>query len=129
MVKTDEPILILCPSRKISGTVRSAEIAAGEFPHADIRIIDTHTIGSALGSIVRKAVAWRNEGASADEIEKRIAKLSERSRTYFLVDTLEYLQKGDVLEPPRQSSVECCKSNRSFASETAKSMHLQPSVP
>ncbi len=94
MTKTGEPILIICPSKKISGTVRSAEVAAADFPNADIRIIDTGTIGSGLGSIVRKAVEWQKAGLSADAIEKKVNELSSRSRTYFLVDTLEYLHKG-----------------------------------
>lgn len=94
MAPSAEPILVICPSKLISGTVRSAETAAADFPHLDIRIIDTGTIGSALGSIVRKAVEWQKAGLPADDIEARIKELSLRSRTYFLVDTLEYLHKG-----------------------------------
>lgn len=94
LVKTGEPILIICPSKKMSGTVRSVEVAVADFPDADIRIIDTNTLGSGLGSIVKKAVEWQKEGLSADEIEQNIIEMSARSRTYFLVDTLEYLHKG-----------------------------------
>ncbi len=94
MSKTGQPILVICPSKKLSGTVRSAETAASEFSKADIRIIDTGTIGSGLGSVVRKAVEWQQAGLSADEIEKNVRELSSRNRTYFLVDTLEYLRKG-----------------------------------
>ncbi|MEW6651418.1 MAG: DegV family protein [Chloroflexota bacterium] len=94
MSRTGEPILIICPSKKMSGTVRSAEAAALDFPNADIRIIDTNTIGSGLGSIVRQAVAWQKAGLSADQIEQNIKEMSARNRTYFLVDTLEYLHKG-----------------------------------
>jgi DegV family protein with EDD domain len=94
MAPSAEPILVICPSKLISGTVRSAETAAADFPNLDIRIIDTGTIGSALGSIVRKAVEWQKAGWTADEIEAGIKELSLRSRTYFLVDTLEYLHKG-----------------------------------
>jgi len=94
MAPSAEPILVICPSKLISGTVRSAETAVADFPNLDIRIIDTGTIGSALGSIVRKAVEWQKAGMTADEIEAGIKELSLRSRTYFLVDTLEYLHKG-----------------------------------
>ena len=94
LVKTNEPILIICPSKLISGTLRSAEVAAIEFPDADIRIIDTAIIGSGLGSIVRKAVEWQQAGLSADEIENKVNEMAARNRTYFLVDTLEYLHKG-----------------------------------
>ena len=47
-----------------------------------------------MGSIVRKAVEWQQAGLSADEIEKNILDISKLSRTFFLVDTLEYLHKG-----------------------------------
>ncbi|MDK2980043.1 MAG: hypothetical protein PWQ55_390 [Chloroflexota bacterium] len=94
LTKKDEPILIICPSKQMSGTVRSAEVAVADYPKADIRIIDTNTLGSALGSIVKKAVEWQRSGLSADEIEQHIKDISKRSRTFFLVDTLEYLHKG-----------------------------------
>ncbi len=94
LTQTGEPILLICPSKKMSGTVRSAETAVVDYPDADIRIIDTNTLGSALGSIVKKAVEWQQGGLSADEIEQNILEISKRSRTFFLVDTLEYLHKG-----------------------------------
>ncbi len=94
MSQTSETILVICPSKKISGTFRSAETARGEFPKVDIRVIDTNTIGSGLGSVVRKAVEWQKAGLSADKIEKNISDFAARNRTYFLVDTLEYLHKG-----------------------------------
>lgn len=94
LVKSDEPILIICPSEKVSGTVRSAVTAANDFQDKDIRIIDTQLIGSGLGSVVRKAAEWNQAGLSADEIENNVKEMSARNRTYFLVDTLEYLHKG-----------------------------------
>ncbi len=90
----EETILVICPSQKVSGTVRSAETAAADFPDLDIRIIDTALIGAALGSVVRKAVEWTNAGLPADVVVKQIIEMSKRNRTYFLVDTLEYLHKG-----------------------------------
>lgn len=89
-----EPILCLHPSSELSGTTRSASIAAKGFLSIDIRVIDTRTIGSPLGSIVQIAVEMAQGGADIDEIEKRIRNLIPRGRVYFLVDTLEYLAKG-----------------------------------
>jgi len=94
LTQTGETILLISPSKKMSGTIRSAEVATADYPGADIRIVDTNTLGSAMGSIVRKAVEWQQAGLSADEIEKNILDISKRSRTFFLVDTLEYLHKG-----------------------------------
>ena len=94
MVPLAEPILCIHPSSVVSGTVRSALMAAKEFPEADIRVIDTRTIGSPLASLVELAIEWAESGTSADEIEKGLLKMIPHSRIYFLVATLEYLVKG-----------------------------------
>ncbi len=91
---TAETVLVIAPTSKMSGTVRSAETAKQDFPQADIRIIDTQTIAGCLGSLVLKAQSMQANGKSADEIEAAIRALALRARTYFVVDTLEYLQKG-----------------------------------
>jgi len=87
-------ILVICPSAQMSGTVRSAEVAAQDFPNADIRIIDTYSIGPAMGSLVRIAVQMAQEGFDADAIEVRLKTLSARIKIFFMVDTLEFLQRG-----------------------------------
>jgi DegV family protein with EDD domain len=87
-------ILVICPSAQASGTVRSAEVAAKDFPNADIRVIDTLSVGAGLGSMVEAAVGWANEGLDADTIEKRVREMASRERIYFMVNTLEYLQRG-----------------------------------
>jgi len=51
-------IIVICPSKEVSGTYRSASVAAQDFPDADIRVIDTLSIGPALGTLVRLAVQW-----------------------------------------------------------------------
>lgn len=87
-------ILVISPSAQVSGTFRSAEVAAQDFPNADIRIIDTKSIASGLGQMVLKAQQWANEGVDADTIEARVKEMANRERIFFMVDTLEYLQKG-----------------------------------
>lgn len=90
----NDTIIVICPSQKVSGTFRSAADAALEFPEADIRVVDTQTIGPALGTLVKKALFLANEGKSADFIVNQIEKLGQKVRIYFYVDTLEYLHKG-----------------------------------
>jgi DegV family protein with EDD domain len=87
-------MVVVCPSTEMSGTFRSAVQAAQDFPEADIHVVDTRTIGSGLGSIVRCAVAWAKEGLSANEIVEKTKEMASREHVYFLVDTLEYLKKG-----------------------------------
>jgi len=87
-------IIVLTPSAKVSGTFRSAELAAQEFPGADIKILDTKNIGASFASIVISAVQWANNGDSNIEILEKVKDLINRERNIFVVDTLEYLFKG-----------------------------------
>jgi DegV family protein with EDD domain len=52
------------------------------------------TIAGCLGSLALAAQEMAQEGKCADEIEAYVRSLIPLSRTYFVVDTLEYLQKG-----------------------------------
>jgi DegV family protein with EDD domain len=94
LVPSGEPILCIHPSTEVSGTVRSAQVAAAEFPQADIRVIDTRTIASPLATMVELAAQWASMGEDIDSIESRIKNMIPRCRIYFLVSTLEYLAKG-----------------------------------
>lgn len=89
-----EPILCIHPSTEVSGTVRSALTAAQNFPDADIRVLDTRSIGSSLGTFVQLAAEWASNGCDADTIMTRCQDLIKRARVYFLVATLEYLARG-----------------------------------
>ncbi len=92
--ENDESVVVVAPTSKASGTYRSAQTAAQDFPQAAIRVVDTYTIAGNLGSLVLMADRWAKAGANADEIVRRLAEMTPRGRIYFLVDTLEYLQKG-----------------------------------
>jgi DegV family protein with EDD domain len=94
LVKLGDTVLVICPSAEVSGTVRSAEVAAKDFPGANIRVIDTKSVGSGLGQIVLKAVEWAQQGLAADVIITKVLEMASREKIYFMVDTLEYLQKG-----------------------------------
>ncbi len=94
LVPTGEPILCIHPSAEVSGTVRSAIVAARDFPDADIRVIDTRVIASPLATMATLAAEWAEAGHDADTIEARLHDLIPRCRIYFLVATLEYLARG-----------------------------------
>jgi DegV family protein with EDD domain len=90
----NESVIVICPSALVSGTVRSATVAAQDYPKADIRIIDSKCIGGGLASLVLKAHSLAVEGKSADEIENHITAMANREKNYFVVDTLEFLHRG-----------------------------------
>lgn len=92
--KKGESVVIVAPTSKASGTVRSAQVAAQEFPDVDIRVVDSQTISCNLASLVLVADNMAKDGKSADEIVATLEDMIPRGRIYFLVDTLEYLAKG-----------------------------------
>jgi DegV family protein with EDD domain len=94
LVPLGETILCIHPSAIVSGTTRSAEVAAKDFPDADIRILDTLSVGSPLATMVELAAEWAAAGQNADAIMMRLQDMIPRARIYFLVSTLEYLAKG-----------------------------------
>jgi len=94
LVAEGHTILCLHPSTELSGTVRSATVAARDFPDADIRVVDTRTIAGPLAATVLLAARWARQGTDADTILACVHDLMARQRVYFVVDTLEYLHKG-----------------------------------
>jgi DegV family protein with EDD domain len=86
--------IVICPSGDVSGTYGSALSAAQDFPDAQIHIVDSRTVASGLGSIVRCAVDWAKQNLSVEQIISNIKGMAERERIYFVVDTLEYLRRG-----------------------------------
>ena len=86
--------MVITPSEKVSGTYNSAMTARDDFKSTDIRVIDSRTIAGNLGTLSLLAHELAQSGKTADEIESKIKELIPRGRTYFLIDTLEYLQKG-----------------------------------
>jgi DegV family protein with EDD domain len=87
-------ILVLAPSADVSGTLRSAETAAQEFPKGKIHVYDTRTVAAPFATMVMLAEQWAAQGMSVEEILARLKKLLERQEVYFVVATLEYLRRG-----------------------------------
>ncbi len=89
-----ESVIVVAPSAKVSGTVRSVEIAAQEFSGMDIRIVDTLSVSYNLGTLVLIADDMAKAGCKPDEIVRRLQAMIPCGRLYFVVATLEYLAKG-----------------------------------
>src|SRR6266496_4594208 len=92
--KKGESVVVVAPTGKASGTVRSAQTAAQDFQDVNICIVDSQTISCNLGSLVLVADDMAKEGKCADEIVAKLNTLIPRGRLYFVVDRLEYLAKG-----------------------------------
>lgn len=80
-------------SAKSSATISSAEIA-GQSCAANVRVVDSGSMGMAMGFAVLAAANAAQDGASADEVEQIARAVADRSRSFLYVDTLEHLRRG-----------------------------------
>lgn len=80
-------------SAQMSGTVESARLAAKEAP-VPTQVVDSETLGMALGYAVLSAAATAAEGKPLDEVAEAARRRAAASTAVFYVDTLEHLRRG-----------------------------------
>lgn len=93
------PIVSIHISSGMSGTFQSALLAKSmiEEEHeenADITVIDSLCATYGFGLQVVLAARMAKAGASVEEIKAEVDRVGKARQLYFLVDVLEYLQKG-----------------------------------
>jgi DegV family protein with EDD domain len=82
-------------SSDLSATIQSAQNAARAVSDTiDVRVVDSRSITSGLGSQVAAAAEAARDGATADDIEAMVESMSRRTRVIAALDTLENLKKG-----------------------------------
>jgi len=94
ILERGDTIVVVTPSADLSGTYRSAMTAALNFPGAPIHVVDMRMIAGMLGAAVILGVRWGKAGMAVPELLSRLTGLHSLQRTYFLVDTLEFLHRG-----------------------------------
>jgi DegV family protein with EDD domain len=94
LAESGESVICLAASGDVSQTFNNMQEAAGYFPNADIRVIDTRVTSSLLATLVLLAADWAVAGQNAEVIEQRVRDMIPNARIYFLVPTLDYLAKG-----------------------------------
>jgi DegV family protein with EDD domain len=81
-------------SAALSGTWESAVLAAQDFDYGVVRVVDSRSTAMALGFAVLAAAEAARDGASAAGVQDAAVSTVDSTRTYFYVDTLEYLRRG-----------------------------------
>jgi DegV family protein with EDD domain len=81
-------------SAALSGTWESAVLAAQDFPYGTVRVVDSRSTAMALGFAVLAAAATAHDGGAAADVQDAAVATVEDTRTYFYVDSLEYLRRG-----------------------------------
>ncbi len=82
-------------SSKLSGTYQSACIARDIIKdEVDVTVIDSKRASYAIGIIVVEVAKLAKAGATKEQCLARLEELLTKTRVYFMVDTLEFLQKN-----------------------------------
>lgn len=82
-------------SSRLSGTYQSACTAASEISGCRVVTVDSGLVSSALQLVVLRAVKAAGGGdCDVETILRGIDNDAKRTKTYFILDTLEYLKKG-----------------------------------
>ncbi|PFD44709.1 fatty acid-binding protein DegV [Bacillus cereus] len=99
--KEGNPCIYLAFSSELSGTYQSSVVIKEEvketYADLDLEIIDTKCASLGQGLVVLEAAKMAKEGASKEEILKRVAFLMEHMEHIFTVADLQYLVRGGRL--------------------------------
>lgn len=86
-------------SRDLSGTWEAARLAAEEVGVDRVRVVDSRSTAMGLGFATLAAAAAAADGANAAEVERVATDTASRTRTFFCLQTLEYLRLGGRIGP------------------------------
>ena len=90
---------IVCPvvGSIISGTIKSAELAARDLPDREIHVIDTASTSMSTGLPAILAAESAATGATGSEVADAVRRRLPDVDLYVAVDTLDYLRKNGRL--------------------------------
>jgi len=94
LVQDGSEVISIHISSKLSGTIDSALMACKELPEASISVVDSLSTAVGLELMVIAAAEAVAAGQSRAEVVAMLEQMVRETRLFFVVDTLEYLQKG-----------------------------------
>ncbi len=94
IAKDYDQIIAILVSDKLSGTMKSAQFAINSVDNVEIDLVNSKATGSAMGTIVIQCAGMVKEGKKSQEIIEFAQEAAETSRTWLMVDTMDYLHKG-----------------------------------
>jgi len=94
LIKQGKEIISIHISRKLSGTLNSAELAARQFEKGDIEIIDSELVHMPCGFMALKAAKMAAEGIGREDIIKELGVLRNKINSFFIPKSMDNLIKG-----------------------------------
>jgi DegV family protein with EDD domain len=89
-----DAIVSIHVSPKLSGAMKSAEVAKGLLAEREIHLVDSQGASMAEGILAYLGLEMANLGVSAEEIARVLNDRASDLRMYVSLETLEYLKKG-----------------------------------
>lgn len=89
-----EKVIAVTLSSGLSGTNNMVNLLAKEYSGLEIFVLDTKNIAIAAGYHAIQAARYIEEGLSFNDIQEKLKKGLSSCKIFFVVSTLEYLQKG-----------------------------------
>ncbi len=87
-------VLCVVLSNKLSGTWLSANAAKQQLGDDHIAVFDTFNVAAGEAMMLIEAAKMAQAGKSIAEILPRLETMRDRTKLYFVLDTLDYLAKG-----------------------------------
>jgi len=89
-----DAIVSIHVSHKLSGAMKSAEVAKSLLPDREIHLVDSQGASMAEGILAYIGLEMAKLGVSAEEIARVLNDRAADLRMYVSLETLEYLKKG-----------------------------------
>jgi len=96
-----DSVVCITVSGDLSGTLKAAQVAAGQLPGRDIHVVDSRTASMGHGMLAQIAAELAAEGVSGAEIARVIDHRKSDVALYVALDTLEYLKRGGRISGAR----------------------------
>ncbi|MCL6610170.1 MAG: DegV family protein [Peptococcaceae bacterium] len=94
LVEAGDEIISIHISSQMSGTVQSASMARTALNYPALEVVDSGVVSVALGLLVLNAARAVEAGKTREEVLALVGEMMKELKVYFMVDTLEYLQRG-----------------------------------
>jgi DegV family protein with EDD domain len=96
-----DAIVSIHVSHKLSGAMKSAEVAKGLLADREIHLVDSQGASMAEGILAYMGLEMAKMGVSAEEIARVLNDRASDLRMYVSLETLEYLKKGGRISGAR----------------------------
>ena len=102
-LESGHDIVSLTISSKVSGTYNSATLAASmlkeDYPDRNIIVLDSLNGSVGQGLLLREMIKMRDKGFTITKTAKIAKKIIPTIKTYFTLESLEYLRRGGRVGP------------------------------